>query len=51
MAKGVDEKDDERVLRWFGHIERMKNDKIGKKGPCERVCGKSLSRSTTEEMD
>ena len=32
-AKGGDEKIDEGVLRWFGHMERMEND-IAK-----RVCG------------
>ena len=26
MTNGVDEKIDESVLRWFGHIERMGND-------------------------
>ena len=26
--KGVDEKTDEGVLRWFGHVERMENDMI-----------------------
>ena len=28
MTKGADEKIDEGVLRWFGHGERMKNDRI-----------------------
>ena len=26
VTKGVDEKSDEGVLRWFGHVERMEND-------------------------
>ena len=30
VAKGVNEKD-ESLLRWFGHIERMGNDRIAKK--------------------
>ena len=31
MTKGVDEKIDEDVLRWFGHVERIENDRIAKK--------------------
>ena len=31
MTKGLDEKIDEGVLRWFGHVERMKNDRIDKR--------------------
>ena len=31
MMKGVDEKINESVPRWFGHIERMGNDRIAKK--------------------
>ena len=30
MMKGVDENIDEIVLRWFGHVERMKNDRFPK---------------------
>ena len=30
VTKGVAEKIDEGVLRWFGHVERMKNDMIDK---------------------
>ena len=28
VTKGVDEKIDEGVLRWFGHVERRENDRI-----------------------
>ena len=29
--EGVDEKIDEGVLRWLGRVERMENDRIGKR--------------------
>ena len=31
VTKGVHERTDEGVLRWFGHLERMDNDRIVKK--------------------
>ena len=31
MKKEVDERIDEGVLRWFGHVERMKNIRIAKR--------------------
>ena len=31
VSKGVDEKINEGVLRWFDHVERMKNDRITKR--------------------
>ena len=31
VTKGVDEKTDEGVLRWFDHVERMENDRIAKR--------------------
>ena len=32
VTKGVDERIGEGVLRWFGHMERMENDRIAKDG-------------------
>ena len=29
--KGLDERIDEGILRWFGHVERMESDKIAKR--------------------
>ena len=31
VRKGLDGRIDEGVLRWFGHVERMKRDKIAKR--------------------
>ena len=31
VTKGVDEKIVEDVLRWFGYVERMENDRIAKR--------------------
>ena len=31
VTKGVDERIDEGVLRWFGNVERMENDRIAKR--------------------
>ena len=39
--KGVDIRIDEGVLHWFGHVERMENDRIAKKvyvGECASSC-------------
>ena len=39
--KGVDEKIDEGVLRWFGHMERMETDRVAKMvylGDCTGSC-------------
>ena len=48
-TKGVDEKIDERVLRWFGHVERMENDRNAKRvyvGECagSRLVGRARKR-------
>ena len=31
MMKEADEEIDDGVLRWFGHVERMMNDRTGKR--------------------
>ena len=31
VTKGVDERTDEGVLRWFSHMERMENDGVAKR--------------------
>ena len=31
LTKEVDEKTDEGILRWFGHVERIENDNIAKR--------------------
>ena len=31
VTKGVDEKIDEGVLRWFSHVKRMENERIDKR--------------------
>ena len=37
VAKGVNKRIDESTLYWFGHIERMNTDRIGKR-VMGRVC-------------
>ena len=49
MKKGLDERIDEGVLRWFGHVERMERDIIAKRvyvGECagSRSVGKPRKR-------
>ena len=31
LAKGLDERIDKGVLRWFGHVERMEKDRFAKR--------------------
>ena len=31
VKKGVDERIDKCVFRWFGHVERMESDRIAKR--------------------
>ena len=52
MTKGVDKRIDEGVLRWFGHVERMKNDMITKRvyvGEC--ADSRSVSRVRKMRID
>ena len=41
MTKGVDERIDEGVLQWFGHVERMEWTGLLRE-PCRIVCWKSF---------
>ena len=52
VTKGVDERIDEGVLRWFGHGERMENDRIAKwvfVGEC--VGSRSVGRTRKRWID
>ena len=56
MTKGLDEKIDEGVLRWFGHVKRMENDRIAKRvyvGECagSRSVGRPRKRWTNTVKD
>ena len=42
VTRGVEERIDEGVLRWFCHVKRMENDRIAKR-VYVGVCWKSLS--------
>ena len=49
MKKGLDERIDEGILQWFGHVERMERDRITKRvyvGECggSRSMGKPRKR-------
>ena len=50
MTKGVDEKIDEGVLRWFGHVGRMNNDMIAK-SVYVGECADSSSVGRARKMD
>ena len=43
VVKCVDERIDESVVRWFGHVERMVNDRIANR-VYVGMCWQSLSR-------
>ena len=41
VKKGLDERNDEGVLRWFGHVDSMERDRIAKRvsvGECAGTC-------------
>ena len=40
-TKGVGERIDQGVLRWFGHVERMENDRIAKRDYVGEYTGSS----------
>ena len=49
VRKGLDERIDEGVLRWFGHVERMERDRVAKRiyvGECAviRSVGRPLKK-------
>ena len=39
VKKGQDEKNDEGMLWWFGHVEKMENDRIPKRIYVEECAG------------
>ena len=52
MTKGVDEKIDEGVLRWFSYVKRIENDSIAKRvyvGGC--VGSRSVGRPRKRWID
>ena len=52
VTKGVDEKIDEDVLRWFGHVERMENARIAMRvyvGECAGI--RSVGRQRKRWID
>ena len=56
VMKGIDEKIDEGVIRWFSHVERMENDRITKRvyvGKCagSRSMGRPWKRWTDAVKD
>ena len=52
VTKGVEEKNDEYVLRWFGHVERMENDMIGGRVYVTECAGsRSVGRPTKRWID
>ena len=45
MTKGVDERTDEGVLRWCGHVQRMEKERIAKRVYVGKCAGsRSVSR-------
>ena len=52
MRKGLNERIDEGVLRWFSHVERMERDRIAKRVYVgERASSRSLVRPRKRWID
>ena len=56
ITKGVDERIDEGVLRWFAHVDRVENERIAKKlnvGECAGSClvGRQRKRLINDVKD
>ena len=52
VTEGVEENIDEGVLRWFGHVEIMENDRISKRVYVgERASSYSVSRPRKRRID
>ena len=49
--KGLDERIDEGVLRWFGHVEKTENDRIAMRIYAGECAGSRSVGTGTEEMD
>ena len=46
VKKGLDERIDEGLLQWFGHVRRMERDRIAKRAYVRRCAGsRSVGRS------
>ena len=50
VKKGLDERIDECILRWFGNVERMENDRIAKRVYVGQ-CASSRSVGRTRKRD
>ena len=52
LKKGLDERIDEGVLKWFGHVERMKNERIAKRVYVGECAGsRSVGRPQKRRID
>ena len=52
MTKGADERIDEGVLRWFGHVEKMEIDMIAKRVYVRECAGsRSVGRPRKRSID
>ena len=52
VLNGVNEKIDESVLQWFGHVERMENGRMSKRDYVEECAGScSVGRPQKKWID